>query len=79
MKQQNKDKSPKAAKAAVAAEPVIAEPVWTPTWKWHLTTLAIIYVCLTIAYFAVSYFLSRVPPPYKLRDIPKELTPWLKK
>jgi hypothetical protein len=77
----NKDKFPKAAKAAAAPtpEPVITEPVWAPTWKWHLTTLAIIYVCLTGAYFSVSYFLSHVPPPYKLREIPKELTPWLKK
>ncbi len=78
MKQQNKDKSSKSVKP-VAPESVISEPMWSPTWKWHATTLAIIYVCLTAAYFSVSAFLSRVPPPYKLREIPKELTPGLKK
>jgi hypothetical protein len=78
MKQQNKDKSPKSAKPAAPAA-VINEPLWTPTWKWHARTLGIIYVCLTVVYFAVSTLLSRVPPPYKLREIPKDLTPWLKK
>jgi hypothetical protein len=55
------------------------EPMWQPTWKWHLKVLGGVYVVLAIAYFAVSTFLSRVPPPYKLRDIPKEITPWMKK
>lgn len=75
---EKKDKSVKPVKA-MAADPVSMEPAWVPTWKWHLTTLGIIYVCLTITYFAVSYFLSRVPPPYKLREVPPQLTPWLNK
>jgi hypothetical protein len=78
MKQQNKDKSPKSSKAAPVGT-VISEPLWVPTWKWHVRTLGIIYVCLTVAYFLISMFLSRVPPPYKLREIPKDLTPWLHK
>lgn len=78
MKQKNKDKVAQQAKTPPAA-PVIAEPMWSPTWKWHARTLGIIYVCLVIVYFSISTFLSRVPPPYKLREIPKELTPWLKK
>jgi hypothetical protein len=78
MKNQNKDKSPKVAKPAAAAL-VAMEPMWNPSWKWHAKTLGIIYVCLVVVYFAVSYLLSRVPPPYKLREVPKELTPWLGK
>ncbi len=59
--------------------PVAAvEPTWQPTWRWHAKVLAVIYVVLTGAYFAVSSFLSRVPPPYKLREVPKEITPWMK-
>ncbi|MCG3203496.1 MAG: hypothetical protein KCHDKBKB_00164 [Elusimicrobia bacterium] len=54
------------------------EPLWQPTWKWHLKVLAGVYVFLIFAYFAVSTFLSKVPPPYRLREIPKELTPWMK-
>lgn len=55
------------------------EPLWRPTWKWHGRTLAIIYVSLIIAYFAISQFLSRIPPPYRVREVPKEITPWLNK
>jgi len=54
-------------------------PLWKPTWKWHMKTLGVIYVLLIIAYFAISEFLSRVPEPYRMREIPKELTPWLNK
>jgi antibiotic biosynthesis monooxygenase (ABM) superfamily enzyme len=53
-------------------------PMWRPTWKWHLSVLAVIYVALIIAYFAISHFLKKLPPPYRLRDIPKEITPWIK-
>jgi hypothetical protein len=55
------------------------EPMWQPTWKWHFKTLSIIYVVLVILYFGISNFLSRVPEPYRMRDIPQEVTPWLKK
>ena len=54
------------------------EPLWQPTWKWHLRVLGIICVVLIVAYFAITKFLSRLPPPYQLREIPKEITPWIK-
>ncbi len=63
----------------VAPEPVINEPMWTADVEMARDDVGGIYVCLTVAYFAASTFLSRVPPPYKLREIPKDLTPWLKK
>jgi hypothetical protein len=52
---------------------------WRPTLRWHLKTLGGIYLALILFYAALTAFLSRVPPPYKLRDIPQEVTPWLKK
>jgi hypothetical protein len=55
------------------------EPLWRPTLKWHAKTLGIIYVVLIIAYIAISQFLSRIPPPYRMRDVPQEITPWLNK
>jgi hypothetical protein len=58
---------------------IAAEPLWTPTWAWHLKTLATIYVVLSILYFAISHFLSRVPKPYRMREVPQEITPWIKK
>ena len=73
----NKNDNPKQdRKPDTLTAPV--EPMWRPTWKWHLRVLAGIYVALTGVYFAVSAFLSRVPPPYRLREIPKEITPWMK-
>lgn len=54
------------------------EPLWRPSWKWHAKTLGIIYVVLIIAYFAITSFLSNIPEPYRMREIPKEVTPWLK-
>lgn len=54
-------------------------PMWKPTWKWHFKVLGIIYGLLIVAYVGISYFLSRVPSPYRLRDIPDEVRPWLKK
>lgn len=55
------------------------EPLWRPSWKWHGTVLGVIYAGLVVAYFAISAFLSKIPEPYRLRDVPPELTPWLKK
>ena len=56
------------------------EPVnfWTPDWRWHLKALAAIYAILIVVFFVVSVFLSKVPKPYRMRDIPPEMTPWLK-
>lgn len=56
-----------------------APALWHPTWRWHLKTLAVVYVVLTAVFFAVDRFLANLPEPYRLRDIPKEMTPWLKK
>lgn len=53
------------------------EPLWKPDWRWHARALAVIYVSLTVLYFVISHFLSRVPEPYRLRDIPKDITPWI--
>jgi hypothetical protein len=70
--------APKPAKSAARpAEP--AEPLWKPDWRWHLRALGGIFVFLIAVYFAVSALLSRVPPPFRMRDIPEEMTPWLKK
>ena len=54
------------------------EPLWKPTWKWHAKTLGIIYVCLIVLYFVISTFLTRIPEPYRMRTVPKDITPWLK-
>lgn len=54
------------------------EPLWRPTWKWHFKVLGTLYVLLAVAYFAISAFLSKIPQPYRMRDVPKDVTPWLK-
>jgi len=72
----------KPVKAAVPPPPkkVVEGPaLWCPDWRWHLKTLAAIYVALIVAYFAISHFLSTVKEPFRMRDIPQEMTPWLKK
>lgn len=56
---------------------VNVEPLWRPTWRWHARALGIIYVILIIAYFGISAFLKTSPPPYRMRQVPKEITPWL--
>lgn len=55
------------------------DPSWKPSWKWHAKVLSIIYVVLIVLYFGISQFLSRVPEPYRMRTIPKDVTPWLNK
>ena len=52
---------------------------WLPDRAWHLKALGGIFLALVLVYFGLSAFLSRLPPPYGLREIPRELTPWLKK
>ena len=54
------------------------EPMWKPDWKWHAKVLGVIYSVLLVAYFVITAFLNRLPAPYGLREIPKEITPWLK-
>jgi hypothetical protein len=43
-----------------------------------LKTLGVVYLVLVAFYFAVDRWLSRLPPPYRLREAPPEMTPWLK-
>ena len=47
---------------------------WSPTRQWHIKTLLIIYTLLIALYFTLNWLLK----PY-LREIPPEVTPWLKK
>lgn len=56
-----------------------AEPLWKPTWKWHAKVLGVIYAVLVVAYFGISTFLSKIPQPYRMREVPKDVTPWLQK
>ncbi len=51
--------------------PVTIE-IWRPNWKWHLKTLAVIYLILIATYFILNILLR----PY-MRKVPKEITPWL--
>jgi hypothetical protein len=67
---------PHAGRPSAASE---TPPLWRPDWRWHLRTLGVIYAALVAVYFALSLFLSRVPEPYRMRDVPPEMTPWLKK
>jgi len=59
--------------------PEVPPSFWRPDWRWHLRALLFIYIFLVVVYFALSLFLSKVPEPFKMRDIPKEMTPWLKR
>ncbi len=52
-------------------------PLWRPDWKWHAKVLGVIYVVLIALYFGISNFLGRIPEPYRMRQIPSEVTPWL--
>lgn len=52
-------------------------PAWFPDWRWHLRTLSLIYCALIVLFFAVKTLLRRLPPPYHIRQIPPEMTPWL--
>jgi hypothetical protein len=54
-------------------------PLWKPSWAWHAKVLAGIYLVLIGVYFALSHFLGSLPQPYRLREIPKEITPWMQK
>ncbi|MBL8023759.1 MAG: hypothetical protein JNK54_05690 [Elusimicrobia bacterium] len=73
MKKYDSPKMPSAPGVAPLTAP------WRPTWRWHLKALVGIYVFCAIFYLAVDRWLSSLPEPYALRDIPVELTPWLKK
>lgn len=53
--------------------------LWKPTLKWYFKTLGIIYIILIIFYILLEIFLPKIPPPYNIRKLPLEMTPWLKK
>ncbi|MDD5657328.1 MAG: hypothetical protein PHF00_08765 [Elusimicrobia bacterium] len=53
-------------------------PAWFPDARWHLKVLGLIYVALIAAYFGVSFLLRSLPKPYHIRQIPPEMTPWLR-
>lgn len=48
------------------------DKVWLPSLQWLIKVLIIIYVVIIVIFFVTNYFLK----PY-MRDIPKEITPWL--
>jgi hypothetical protein len=73
--QENKDTA-KACKKC--GRDLSVPPAWFPDARWHLRTLGIIYACLLVFYFSVSFLLRRLPKPYNIRKIPMEMTPWLR-
>ncbi|MFA6583134.1 MAG: hypothetical protein WCS77_02460 [Elusimicrobiaceae bacterium] len=52
-------------------------PAWFPGWKWHVKTLAWIYLVLIALFFTANHYLAKLKTPYNLRQIPAETTPWL--
>jgi hypothetical protein len=54
-------------------------PSWFPDWRWHARTLGVIYAVLVAFYFVTTFALRQLPKPYHIRDIPEDLTPWLKR
>ena len=67
---ENKDAATQCKKCGMLLN---VQPMWSPDWHWHAKVLGTIYVGLIIAYFFLTWALK----PY-LRDIPPEVTPWLK-
>lgn len=53
---------------------LVVQPLWKPTWSWHLKVLTIIYVVLIGMFFLLNVLLK----PY-MRTLPKDITPWLVK
>lgn len=74
--QENKDTAKACRKCS---RDLTTPPAWFPDAVWHVKTLGIIYACLVVFYFGVSYALKNLPKPYHLRKIPIEMTPWLGK
>ena len=72
---ENKDDAKNCRKCGVT---MAMEPLWRPSWQWHGKVLGIIYVALVVVYFTLSHFLSTAAEPYKMRVIPKDVTPWIK-
>jgi len=66
----NKESAKLCKKCGAEMNPVL---VWKPTLRWHLATLSIIFTVLIALFFSLNFVLK----PY-LRQIPKDITPWLK-
>lgn len=47
---------------------------WKPTYKWMATVAGIILITLIVVFFVLNIVLK----PY-MRELPAEITPWLKK
>ena len=45
---------------------------WMPSIKWLAVSLCIIYVIIVVLFFLFNFLLKDY-----MRDIPKELTPWI--
>jgi hypothetical protein len=73
--QENKDTAKTCKKCG---RDLTVPPAWFPDARWHLKTLGIIYASLIVVYFGVSFMLRRLPKPYHIRQIPIEMTPWLR-
>ena len=54
--------------------PLIQIVLWKPSWKWHVSVIVAIYAVLLVAFFTLNIALK----PY-MRQIPKDITPWLDK
>jgi hypothetical protein len=67
---ENKDGAKHCRKCSTAFTPVA---LWRPSWKWHATVLTVIYATLIVLFFVLNIVLK----PY-MRQIPKDITPWLK-
>lgn len=74
--QENKDAAKVCKKCS---RDISVPPAWFPDIRWHMKTLGIIYACLIVFYFGVSYALRQLPKPYYVRKIAPEMTPWLKR
>jgi len=73
--QENKDTAKTCKKCG---RDLTVPPAWFPDARWHLKTLGIIYLSLIALYFGASFLLRRLPKPYHIRQIPPEMTPWLR-
>ncbi|MBI2362290.1 MAG: zinc ribbon domain-containing protein [Elusimicrobia bacterium] len=74
--QDNKDSAKACRKCG---RDLVIPPAWFPDFKWHARTLGILYAGIVVFYLGVTFALKKLPKPYHLRQIPPQLTPWLKK
>ncbi len=70
----NIENKPEAKFCKKCGQSLIIQPVWKPTWIWHIKVLLVIYVVLILLFFLLNNLLK----PF-MRELPKEITPWLQK